>query len=215
MKVFIVGIAGKTGSRVAQLLVENGHTVSGLYRRHEQARALHAIGVIGVLGDIATISAKDLADAISERDYVVFTAGAGEQDGDSAIDLVDGDGVRKTIAAARLSRVSRLLLVSVFPEALRGQGAPKSFEHYMAVKKQADVDLAHTELDWVILRPSSLTDDAGTGEVSLSAAEIHSEISRDDVAATIAALADSPEVRRRVLELTAGSTSIGDAVKAL
>jgi len=46
-------------------------------------------------------------------------------------------------------------------------------------------------------------------------AEIHTEISRDDVAATIAALAEFAEVRRRVLELTAGSTPIGDAVNAL
>jgi hypothetical protein len=61
---------------------------------------------------------------------------------------------------------------------------PKSFEHYMIVKKGADVELVHSKLDWVILRPSALTDDPGTGNVSLSPAEIHTEISRDDVAAT-------------------------------
>ena len=215
MKVFIIGIAGKTGIRIARLLGEKGHTVSGLYRRHEQARALHLAGAVGVLGDIAMISEKDLANAVSGVDYIVFTAGAGEQDDDLAIDRVDGGGVTKVIAAARLSRVCRLLLVSVFPEALRGEEASESFEHYMAVKKKADVELAHSELDWMILRPSSLTEDAGTGTVSLGAAEIHTEISRDDVAATIVALAETPEVRRRVIEVTAGSTPIGDAVKAL
>jgi uncharacterized protein YbjT (DUF2867 family) len=147
--------------------------------------------------------------------HLSVDSGAGEQDDESAIDLVDGSGVRKTIAAARFSGTSRLLLVAVFPEALRGQETPESFEHYMAVKKKADVELARTELDWVILRPSSLTEGAGTGAVSLGAAEIHTEISRDDVAATIAALVEFVQVRRRVLELTAGCTPIGDAVKAL
>jgi NAD(P)-dependent dehydrogenase (short-subunit alcohol dehydrogenase family) len=61
MKVFIVGIAGNTGSRVARLLVEKGDTVSGLYRRPEQGGQLRALGAIGTLGDIATISEMDLA----------------------------------------------------------------------------------------------------------------------------------------------------------
>ena len=67
----------------------------------------------------------------------------------------------------------------------------------------------------MILRPSSLTDDPGTGRVSLSMAELHTEISRDDVAATIVTLLYSPGVRRRILEVTAGETPIASAVTAL
>src|ERR1700761_8653931 len=135
MNVFVIGIAGRTGIRLAGLLLDKGHTVSGLYRRPEQAESLRALGARGIPGDIATISAADLAAAGSGAEVFVFTAGAGEQDDDAAIDLVDGKGVQKTIAAARLNSVRRLLLVSVFPEALRGQSLPESFEHYLAVKK--------------------------------------------------------------------------------
>jgi uncharacterized protein YbjT (DUF2867 family) len=131
------------------------------------------------------------------------------------IDAVDGDGVSKAIAAARLAGISRMLLVSVFPEAWRERDMPKSFEHYMMVKKRADIELVHSGLDWVILRPSSLTDEPGSGRVSLSMAEPHTEISRDDVAATIASLLHSPGVRRRILEVTAGETPIASAVNAL
>jgi uncharacterized protein YbjT (DUF2867 family) len=215
MKVFIIGIAGGTGSRVAGLLVKQGDTVSGLYRRQEQMAALHAIGASGTLGDVATISVQELAAAISGVNVLVFTAGAGEQDNDSMIDAVDRDGVRKSIDAAHLAGISRILLVSVFPEAWRERHMPKSFEHYMVAKKMADVDLVRSKLDWVILRPSALTDDHGTGRVSLSPAEIHIDISRDDVAATIAALLHSPSVRRRILEVTAGPTTIASAVTAL
>ncbi len=92
---------------------------------------------------------------------------------------------------------------------------PASFEHYMAAKKQADVALVHSDLDWLILRPSALEDNPGTGSVSLSAAEIHVDISRDDLAATMAALVHSPTVRRRILEVTAGGTPIASAVASL
>jgi uncharacterized protein YbjT (DUF2867 family) len=215
MKVFIVGIAGGTGSRVARLLAQQGDTVSGLYRRPEQVAGLHALGASGTLGGLATISTQKLASAASGADSLVFTAGAGSQDKDSMIDAVDGDGVRKAIAAARLAGIPRLLLVSVFPEAWRERHMPKSFEHYMAAKKKADVDLVRSGLDWVILRPSALTDDPGMGSVSLGPAEIHLDISRDDVAATITTLLHTPSVRRRILELTAGTTPIASAVTAL
>jgi uncharacterized protein YbjT (DUF2867 family) len=215
MKVFIIGIAGGTGSRVAALLTARGDPVSGLCRRPEQIAALRAIGTRAVLGDVGNISDQELASAASGADVLVFTAGAGERDNDSMIDAVDGDGVRKAIAAARLAGISRLLLVSVFPEAWRERDMPKSFEHYMTVKKRADIELVHSGLDWLILRPSSLTDDPGTGRVSLSMAELHTEISRDDVAATIVTLLYSPGVRRRILEVTAGETPIASAVTAL
>jgi uncharacterized protein YbjT (DUF2867 family) len=215
MKVFIIGIAGGTGTRVARLLAKQGDEVLGLYRRPEQISILHSVGADGVLDDLATISEQELASAFSGTDVVVFAAGAGEQDNDSMTDAVDGDGVRKAIGAARLAGISKLLLVSVFPEAWRERNMPKSFEHYMAVKKRADVELVHSELEWIILRPSALTDDPGTGSVSLSPAEIHTDISRDDVAATIATLLHSARVQRTILEVTSGSTKIARAVAAL
>jgi uncharacterized protein YbjT (DUF2867 family) len=215
MKVFIIGIAGGTGSRVAGLLAKHGDTVSGLYRRPEQLAALQAIGATGTLGDVATISVQQLASAVSGASVLVFSAGAGAQDNDSMIDAVDKDGVRKAVEAAYLAGISRLLLVSVFPEAWRERHMPKSFEHYMAAKKTADAALVRSKLDWVILRPSALTNEPGTGRVSLSPAEIHVDISRDDVAATIAALLHAPGVHKRVLEVTAGTTTIASAVTAL
>ena len=215
MKVFIIGIAGGTGSRVAKLLVARGDQVLGLCRRPEQISLLQKVGASGILGDVATISEKELAVASSGADAFVFTAGSGEQDNDSMTDAVDGDGVRKTIAAAHLARITRMLLVSVFPEAWRERNMPKSFEHYMAVKKTADVDLVHSDLEWIILRPSALTDAPGTGNVSLSPAEIHTMISRDDVAATIATLLHVPRIKKTILEVTAGHTRIVSAVEAL
>ena len=128
---------------------------------------------------------------------------------------IDRDGVVKSIDAAGLAGVKRFLLVSVFPEAWRERHMDAGFEHYMAVKKQADIALSESNLDWVILRPSALKNDPGVGTVSLAVAQIHTEVRRDDVAATLAELVHAPAVSRKILELTEGDTPIAEAVGAL
>jgi uncharacterized protein YbjT (DUF2867 family) len=213
VKIFIVGISGETGFRLARLLKDRGDEVDGLYRRPEQGDRLRSIGVAGTRGDLVQIDETKLAAHFSGSDVIVFTAGAGDADSDAMIDAVDGDGVTKSIVSARRAGVKRFILVSVFPEAGRQEGWGESFEHYMAVKKRADVELSRTELDWIILRPSSLNNERGVGIISLGLAEFHTEIRRDDVAATIAELIHTPALRRRILELTEGTTPIERAVR--
>jgi uncharacterized protein YbjT (DUF2867 family) len=212
MKVFIVGITGQTGLRLARLLKSRGDDVDGLYRRPAQRQTLNAIGIAGRLGDLVEADVKQLAEDIGGNDVIVFTAGAGDQDGDAMIDAIDGNGVRKTIAAAQLAGVKRLVLISVFPEAGRGEDWGEGFEHYILVKKRAEVALTQTDRDWVILRPSTLADQPGVGTISLGPAQLHTEVSRDDVASTIAELIHTPAIRRRILELTGGTTPVERAV---
>jgi uncharacterized protein YbjT (DUF2867 family) len=114
----------------------------------------------------------------------------------------------------KIAGITRIILVSVFPEAWRERHMDESFEHYIIVKKRADVELVQSGLDWVILRPSALKNDPGVGTVSLGLAQFHTEVRRDDVAATLAALAHTPSVHRKILELTEGPTPIGEAVAA-
>ena len=158
------------------------------------------------------ISNEDLAAIIEGSQVLLFTAGAGGGDDETLTDKVDGHGVSKLIAAAHLAGIRRLILVSVFPEAWRERHMDESFEHYMSVKKRADVELSRTNLDWVILRPAALTNDAGVGTVSLGVAGLHTEVRRDDVAATLVELAHTPSLRRRILELSEGPISIAEAV---
>lgn len=89
---------------------------------------------------------------------------------------------------------------------------PESFEHYMFVKRQADVHLASTDLDWIILRPGTLLDTDATGAIRLGMAIPYGEVSRDDVASTIVELIEEPQLRRVILELTSGSTPVQQAV---
>lgn len=215
MKIFIIGIAGKIGSRLAQRLIARGDKVDGLFRRAEQNETLAAIGVRATQGDLATLSENALAEVISGADVLVFAAGAGGKGGPEATTTIDGVGLTKSIAAASRAGVRRFVLVSVFPDAWRDRRMPESFEHYMAVKRRAEAELAEAPLDWVILRPAALTDKPGTGHVSLSLALIHTEISRDDVAETLAEITQQFGMSRKILELTSGGTSIPEAVSSV
>ncbi|AXL87440.1 NAD-dependent dehydratase [Streptomyces sp. CB09001] len=213
MKVFIVGIAGGVGSRLARLLTAAGDRVDGLYRRPEQGERLANEGVHATHGDLTRLDAPALADLLHDTDVLVFAAGAGGEGGTAATTAVDGTGLTTAIAAARRAGVPRLLLVSVFPEAWRGRDVSDTFEHYIDVKKKADAELAATDLDWTILRPAALTDEPGTGRISLSPALVHTDITRDDVAATLAELVHTPQISRRILELARGPEPIADAVR--
>ncbi|MGK7654368.1 NAD(P)H-binding protein [Roseovarius sp. B08] len=214
MKVFIIGMAGGVGRRVARALAARKDDASGLVRRPEQIDALTGQGVSASLGDILAMSVEELAEAMRGSDAVVFTAGAGGS-GREATTAIDGDGPGKLAQAAALADIQRFLLVSVFPEAWRERHMNDDFEHYIQEKKRAEIALVASDLDWVILRPSALSDDPGTGQVDLGLVKIHREITRDDVAATIVELLHAPEISCAILEVTGGAVAIEAAVAAM
>ncbi|WP_197379856.1 NAD(P)H-binding protein [Mycolicibacterium mengxianglii] len=211
MNVFIIGITGGVGGQVARELRRRGDDVAGLIRKPEQAAALGEFGAEGRVGDLTAVSARELADLIGPADAILFSAGAGGSDMD-ATTAIDGDGVDKAIEAAHLAGVARFVLVSVFPEAWRDRNEGPGFEHYIRVKKGADVALSRSDLDWVILRPAALLDEPGRGTVALGPAEIHVEVSRADVAETLVEIVHEPGISRQILELTTGDTPIPLAV---
>ncbi|SEE96829.1 NAD(P)H-binding protein [Ruania alba] len=212
MNVFIIGITGGVGTLLARTLRTRGDEVRGLVRREPQRAVLAAEGIDAVVGDIAQMSAEQLASAIGDADVVVFAAGSNGGVA-SATRAVDLDGVTKTIEAMSGAGSKRAVLLSVLPEAWRERDLTDDEEYYFAVKKQADVAMTRSELDWVILRPSLLTDDAANRRVALGPAQVHGQIARFDVAETLGALIHEPRIRRQILELDTGDVEIVEAVR--
>lgn len=210
--VFIIGGAGNVGRALAAQLAGRGHRVRALHRSTAQAAMLQQLGAVPVAGDLVAMDAHALAEQLDGSEVLVFTAGAGGKGGVEATRAVDGAGLEKAVAAARLAGVRRLLLVSAFPEAGRGTVVSDTFEVYMAVKKAAEVHLAQSDLDWVILRPGTLTDAPGTGRINAGPAIAYGDISREDVAATLLALIERPAISRVIIEATAGDTPIAEAL---
>lgn len=194
-------------------LIDRGDDVAGLVRRDEQRTDLCARGAEAQVAQLADLTADSLVPMLTGADVVVYTAGSngGMREVTAAI---DGEGVLKALEAACLAGVSRFALVSVLPEAERGRDLGDDVEFYFALKKLIDVTVSMSDLDWLILRPSLLVDRNGIGTISLGPAQPHDQISRQDVAATLAELLHEPRIRRRIRELTRGSTPIARAVLA-
>lgn len=214
MKVFQIGAAGGVGRRLAGLLAERGDEVTGMHRSPAQADTIRATGATPVTGDLIADSVEELAGKLAGHDAVVFSAGA-HGTGMDKTTLIDGKGLEKVAAAAEAAGVPRFVLVSVFPDALRGAEASEGFEHYIKVKKSADVYLTRTDLDWLIVRPGTLLDTPGSGRVTAGPAVEYGDVHRDDVAAFIDAALHEPALTRVIVELTSGDTPVADAVARL
>ncbi len=212
-QVFIVGGAGKIARRLSRQLRERGYRVLALHRNPAQTEELKAEGVTPVLGSLLELDADGLATLIAGSDVVVFAAGAGGNGGQEMTNAVDGRGLELAVAAARRAGVKRFMLVSAFPESFRGRQVSETFENYMAVKKRADVHLAESDLDWVILRPGTLVDAPGTGQVRTGLAIPYGEVPRDDVAAALLEIIERPTVARVIIELTQGDTPVGESIQ--
>ncbi|MFG2135070.1 NAD(P)H-binding protein [Streptomyces sp. NPDC048751] len=214
MKVFQIGAAGGVGRRLTQLLTARGDFVTGMHRGPAQGETVRAAGGTPVVGDLITDSVEDLAGKMRGHDAVVFSAGA-HGTGQDKTTLIDGRGLQKAADAAALAGAARFVLVSVFPDALRDGTRSEGFEHYIKVKKTADVYLTCTDLDWLIVRPGTLLDTPGTGRVTAGPAVEYGDVHRDDVAAFLNAALHAPALSRVIVELTSGDTPVADAVTRL
>ena len=213
-RILLIGATGGVGARLHPLLTAGGHEVTGLHRKPEQAEALAADGVTPVAGDLMELDADGLAERVRGHDVVVFSAGAAGS-GSERTTRIDGEGPRRVVEAMGAEGVRRLYLVSVFPDAGRDRDTSDGFEHYMREKKRADAAVAETDLDWVIVRPGTLTDDEGDGNVAARRALTYGEVARGNVARVLAALIDEPLVAREIVELTDGDEPVADAVRRL
>ena len=212
--IFLIGATGGVGSKLIPMLIEAGHQVTALHRNREQADALRNAGVEPYLGDIIEMSAEGLAHAAKGSDVIVFTAGAAGS-GLDRTSAIDGEGVIKTIDAAKANNISCVYLVSAFMDALRGKPLNENFEHYMRMKRQADTALVASELDWVILRPGTLVNEDANGLVNAGRAIPYGAVARGNVAAMLAALIETPAIRQEIIELTDGNTPVRDAINSL
>ena len=70
---------------------------------------------------------------------------------------------------------------------------------YVEAKRDADVALRASDLDWTIIRPGGLTDDPGTGSVTVGETVDRGQIPRADVAAVIAAVLDDDRTHRQAV----------------
>ncbi|OKH97325.1 NAD-dependent dehydratase [Streptomyces sp. CB02923] len=216
MRIVIAGGHGQIALRLERLLHERGDEVAGIIRRPEQAGDLLSAGAEPVVCDLETAAVGDVARHLEGADAAVFAAGAGPGSGIGRKESVDRGAAALFADAAEAAGVRRFLVVSSMgADKEPPEGTDEVFAAYLRAKGAADADVrARSGLDWTILRPGRLTDDPGTGRVRLAESTGRDEITRDDVAAVLAALLDEPRTAGRTLELIGGDTPVEDAVRS-
>ncbi|MFG3346915.1 NAD(P)H-binding protein [Streptomyces sp. NPDC048018] len=213
MRVVIAGGHGKIALRLERLLAAGGHEPVGVIRRPEQEADLREAGARAVVLDLESASVGEVAAALEGADAAVFAAGAGPGSGADRKDTVDRAAAVLFADAAEAAGVRRFLLVSSMGADAEHRG-DEIFDAYLRAKGAADDSVrARPGLDWTILRPGMLTDDAGKGLVRLEASTGRGPIPRDDVAAVLAELLETPATAGLTLELISGSTPVTVAVR--
>lgn len=214
LKIAIVGGHGKIGRRLIRLLVDSGEEVRSLDRNPAHAAEIEGFGAEPQTCDLEQASTEEVARAVAGVDAVVFAAGAGAGSGAERKETMDYGGAVKLIGAANASAARRYVMVSSMGADPDASG-DDVFSVYLRAKGRADSELEASGLDYTIVRPGRLTDEPGAGTVELGEHVGRGHISREDVAAVLAATLHTPATVGRTFEVVAGDTPVEQAVAAI
>jgi nucleoside-diphosphate-sugar epimerase len=219
MRIAIAGAHGQVARRLGRLLSGRGDSVVGIVRNPAHEPDLVADGVEPAVLDLETASVDQVAEVITGADAVVFAAGAGPGSGTERKHTVDRGAAVLLADAAERAGVRMYLLVSSMGVEQARKGTPKGMDPVFAVYLQAklraeDEILPRPGLDTTIVRPGRLTDDPGTGRITLGHGIEFGDIPRDDVAAVLAEILRAGKVND-VVEVVGGTTRLEDAVAGL
>ena len=214
MRVAIAGGHGQIALRLAKILSQRGDDVIALIRNPEHAEDVRRAGAEPAVVDLEHASLDDVVQAITGADAVVFAAGAGPGSGPERKDTMDYGGAVTLIAAAKQAGIRRYVIVSSMGADADAPG-DDTFSVYLRAKGRADDAVRASGLDATVVRPGGLTNDPGTGRVTLGKNLPSGQVTRDDVAAVLAAVLGSPNTIGQTLDLTGGDTPIAEAVQAI
>ena len=213
MRIVIAGGHGKIALILERLLSRRGDSVAGFIRNPDHAADLEAAGAEAVVLDLEQASADDVASHLRGADAVVFAAGAGPGSGAARKETVDRDAAILLADAAELAKVGRYVMISSMgadAEAPDDAGDPV-FVAYLRAKGAADDNVrARKALESTIVRPGLLTNDPGTGRVTIADDTGRGSIPREDVAAVLLAVLDEPGTGGQTFEVISGDTPITD-----
>ena len=208
MDVVVAGGHGQIGLRLLRLLARGGHSARGLVRNPDHVPDIAEVGAEAVVCDMEAL--EDLSGCCTGADAIVFAAGAGPGSGAERKRTVDLGAAVKLMDAG----VRRYVMVSAISAGRPGEWSEPMRPYYEA-KAEADRRLEESGLDYTIVRPGSLTDDPGTGRVTVGTELAYGDVPRDDVAAVLLAVLVTPASIGKTFELVSGDTPVEDAVANL
>ena len=205
--ILVAGANGTTGKKIVHLLKESQYfNPIAMVRKPEQIEQFKNNGIDTVLGDLE----KDISHTIKGVDKVIFAAGSG---GKKVVE-VDQEGAKKLVDISVKSQINKFVMLSSL-----GADKPESggdLQDYLKAKQNADAYLKASSLKYSIVRPGSLTNNEGVGQIELSKSlNKRGSISRDDVAQTLVKSLEDDVAVNKVYEIIEGKIAIEKALDSL
>ncbi|CDF79271.1 NAD-dependent epimerase/dehydratase [Formosa agariphila KMM 3901] len=203
--VLVVGATGTTGHKVVNhLKTSQDFEPIAMVRTAEQEQNFKAQNIRTVHGDLE----QDVSHTVVEATHVIFAAGSGGK----KVEAVDQDGAIKMIKASETGNIKKFIMLSSM-----GADNPKQSEKlqdYLQAKHNADVFLKDSKLNYTIVRPGTLNNNAGQGRIQLAKSlSKQGEISRDDVAQTLIQALRDHTTNTTTFEILEGETPIEEALQ--
>lgn len=214
MRVVIAGGHGQIALLLEKVLFSQGDRPVGIVRNPDHVPDLEQVGAEAVVLDLEQATVEEVAAVVRGAEAVVFAAGGGPRSGAARKETVDKNAAILLADAAEKAGVRRYVMVSAMGTEHADPTSDEIFQVYLRAKQAADDDLRSRDLDWSVVRPGRLTDDAGTGRVRAGSLE-RGEIPRADVAAVLAATLRTDATIGRTFDLLAGDEDIDTALKTL
>ncbi|HTU30870.1 MAG TPA: NAD(P)H-binding protein [Solirubrobacteraceae bacterium] len=211
MRVAIAGAHGQIAQRLIKLLIARGDEVTGLVRNPAHVAEVEQLGTGAVVCDLEHAGIDAVSAALEGCDAAVFAAGAGPGSGADRKVTMDRDGAITLLEASVRAGVGRFVIVS----SVGAENPPSDdevFSVYLRAKAEADAAVKASDRAWTVVRPGRLTDEPGTGRVRIDVEPFRADVTRDDVAAVIAAVLAEPRSEGTVLYVNGGEQAIADAL---
>lgn len=219
MQVLIIGANGRTGRRVTKRLLATKHQPVAMIRNPSQRSFFDELGVPSVLGDLE-YPIDHAFNAYGGFQAVVFAAGSVRQNTIDKAVLIDHIGPIRAASAAVMHGAWRFILLSALNSDEHSDSAMAYYHRAKGFSDRFVREIRHAfkgkDLDWTTLHPGGLTENPGTGKVTIiPSTHGKGKTNRDDLAATIVACLDHPNTIGKSMAVLDGETPVQAALGAL
>lgn len=207
MNLLIIGATGGVGQQLVAQGLDAGHGITAFVRSPEKLEA----SVEAIKGDVRDAASVAAAFASRSYDAVIFSVGAGSLSKDD----VRAVGTGHVIAAMQQHTPNALLVIVsslLTGDSKQQMGIPARWlvgwilRHPIADHEAQEKQVFASDLPYLIVRPGGLSDEALTGQYTVSqppeSVPANGSIPRADVAHFILSALDKPEHRNQAITLT-------------
>lgn len=202
-QILVAGATGRTGRLIVKKLLLGGIQPRGLARDLAQAKELFGEALVVVEGDVR--NPGSLMPAIEGCGVVISAIGSRTPVGENCPKRVDFEGVANLIDLAKMADVTRFILISSIA-VTQPEHPLNHFGGVLDWKRQAEIRLQNSGLNFTIIRPGGLKDTpGGVHELIFDKGDrISGMLSRADLAEACLQALNHPASSQQTFELIEG-----------